>query len=229
MSDENLVFKPENWRDPDLPADLRKAGLAFLESHPSGTFILDLSRCKSVHSRLIGMIVLLHNKFTADKRTLKIVSVPYEVWKVFDVMNLTALLNMDDVIRDEREEAREAPRPTAQASATLKVDFETCQGTGVFIFAGKIHSSQDSATFLNIINKIIQDKERMLIDMKEVRYVDSLAIGVLSRLVKLTHEGKAFVRFCGASDMLMEIFRTSNLDRMIKIYDSREAALSGWN
>jgi hypothetical protein len=71
--------------------------LAFLENHPSGTFILDLSRCKSVHSRLIGMIVLLHNKFSAEKRTLKIVNVPYEVWKVFDVMNLTALLNMDDV------------------------------------------------------------------------------------------------------------------------------------
>jgi len=229
MSDENFVFKPENWRDPDLTADLRTAGLTFLESHPSGIFILDFSRCKSVYSRVIGVVVLLHNKFVAEKRTLKIVNVRYEVWKVFDVMNLTALLNMDDVIRDDDEGAKEAPRPTEQASATLKVDFETCQGTGVFIFTGKIHSSQDSATFLNIINKIIQDKERMLIDMKGVKYVDSLAIGVLARLVKLTHEGKAFVRFCGASEMLMEIFKTSNLDKMIKIYDNREAALSGWN
>lgn len=228
MHEENFTFKVENWRDPDLPVDLRKAGLAFLDHKHGGSFILDLSTCKSVNSRTIGTVVLLQNKFNEHKKDMRITNVPYDVWKIFDLMNLTAVLNMDDPIEAAAEDAHEPQKQAESSAPTLKVDFENYKGVGVFIFSGKIHSSQDSAAFLNIINKIIQDKERMLIDMKGVKYIDSLAMGVLSRLVKLTHEGKALVRFCGASEMLMEIFKSGNLDRIITIHGSRDEALEGW-
>ncbi|OGS35975.1 MAG: hypothetical protein A2293_06110 [Elusimicrobia bacterium RIFOXYB2_FULL_49_7] len=115
-----------------------------------------------------------------------------------------------------------------ESSAPLSFVTEHCQGVMLYVFSGKIHSASDSASFLNVIHKIIQDQERILIDLKNVSYIDSLAMGVLSKLIKLVHEGKAQVRFCGKNDLLFEILQSANLDKLMTIFPSREEALAGW-
>ncbi len=82
--------------------------------------------------------------------------------------------------------------------------------------------------FMNIINKIITDNVRMLIDMREITFIDSLAIGVVVRLLRLIKEGKAEVRFFGASKLLKEILDVGHLSQVINIYGSKEEALKGW-
>jgi anti-anti-sigma factor len=223
MATETYIFKPKNPRDSAFPDNLKKASLDFLQNHPAGDFYLDLSDVRVIFSRTIGVILYLENLYSKSNRAFILKNITPDVKDIFDQMGLTNFLKFsEDTLEQETQ------KKNVSLSAALKVDYETFKDIGIFKFSGSIHAQRDSAMFMNIINKIITDNVRMLIDMREITFIDSLAIGVVVRLLRLIKEGKAEVRFFGASKLLKEILDVGQLTQVINIYGSKEEALKGW-
>ncbi|MFH0921553.1 MAG: STAS domain-containing protein [Fibrobacterota bacterium] len=220
------VFRPDDGRALDFPKLLLQAGMDHMAKGPeAGHMVVDLANCTVLNSRGIGAIVNLTNRFSRERRPFILRNVRPQVMQMFDLMNLTPFL----IIEEGSVDSGAAGGRHSSIFASLKVDYEVMGDIGVFKFIGAIDSSADSAMFLNIINKIINDGCRMLLDLREVRHIDSLGVGVLVRLVKLMADGKAEVRFFGASPVLKEILQLNNLTSMVPVYETREAALHGWN
>jgi len=182
--------------------------------------ILDLSQCKSLDSRSIGAIVSLTNRFAQHHAVFVLRNAGAHIRKVLDFMNLSRFLTIES---DSPEESA-----IHTTTGSLRVDYDVMENIGVFKFTGSIDTSVDSAMFLNIINKIISDGHRMLIDMSGISYIDSLGVGVIIRLIKLMREGKAEVRFYGANSALRDILETNHLDTIIHIHQTREEAVQEW-
>jgi anti-sigma B factor antagonist len=224
MNTPSNIIKVHDNKAIDFPVQLMKAGMDFLEKGVGGEMILDLTECKTIDSRTIGAIVNLTNRFSRQKRSFVLRNVNARIHKVFDFMNLTQFLFFED-----GESAQAPVEETHGPRAALKVDFEVFDSVGVYKFTGAIDSSTESAMFLNIINKIIADQNRMLIDMNGITYIDSLGVGVIIRLIKLMREGKADVRFFGAGEYLRSILTLNSLHTVIHIYNTREEALKEWD
>jgi anti-sigma B factor antagonist len=222
---QDVVLRLPEDKTVDFPVQLIKKGMEFLEKTATGELVLDLADCRAINSRTIGAIVNLTNRFSKNKRAFVLRNVNDHIQKVFDFMNLTPFLIIEEggAVRAAMDAPQEAePRPA------LKVDFEVVKGVGIYKFSGTIDSSQESGMFLNIINKIIADKNRMLIDMGGITYVDSLGVGVIIRLIKLMRDGKADVRFFGAGAALRKILELNSLDAVIRIHQTMEEALKDW-
>ncbi len=224
MNESDKIIRVQDIKAPDFPVQLMKTGMDFLENSPKGGMILNLSECKIIESRTIGAIVNLTNRFSKQKRLFVLRNVNEHVHKMFDFMNLTQFLIFEDA-----EPSRHVKDSKKKPKEGLKVDFEVIDSIGIYKFAGSIDSSQDSGMFLNIINKIIADRNRMLIDMSGITYIDSLGVGVIIRLIKLMREGKADFRFFGASESLRHILDVNSLNSVIHVYPSREEALKEWD
>jgi len=224
MGADNLIIRMQDSKAIDFPVQIMKTGTDFLEKSPHGDMILDLTDCQTIDSRTIGAIVNLTNRFSRQKRSFILRNANLHIQKILDFMNLTQFLIF------EEGEATPLPVEVKQGGRdALRVDFEVFDSIGVYKFAGAIDSSQESAMFLNIINKIIADRNRMLIDMGGITYIDSLGVGVIIRLIKLMREGKADVRFFGASEALRTILEVNSLHSVIHIYPTREEAIKDWD
>jgi anti-anti-sigma factor len=220
MAEQDFTYTPPAGRGLDFSESLINEGLNFLAQKSEGTMWVDLADCRIVHSREIGALVYLKNKFDENQRPFAIKNPNDQIRYLFDKMNLSDFLQLGSA---PRRPAAQEQKPTA-----FKVDYESAGGIGIFKFSGAVKSSKDSSTFMNIINKILTDKQRMLIDLSGVTYMDSLAIGVVARLLKLIKEGKIEVRFLGMTDMLKEILQANQLYDFIQVYQTKDEALKDW-
>ncbi len=217
MGNERILFF-EDGADGGFPIRLMKDGLAHLNDK-GGSLFLDLSRARTIDSRTIGAVVNLTNKYNKSGNRFILRNVNESIIKIFDFMNLTQFLTIEQISRQNKQDTE---------CEKLTVDYDTIGKFGIFRFNGAIDSSCDSAMFLNIINKIVGDGNPMLIDMSGITSIDSLGVGVIIRLIKLMREGKAEVRFFGASEHLAKIFHINQLDSVINIYPSAEEAMKGF-
>ncbi|OGJ86144.1 MAG: hypothetical protein A2268_01585 [Candidatus Raymondbacteria bacterium RifOxyA12_full_50_37] len=217
----DYIFTPVKERMDTLHEDLQEAGTAFLNQTETTTFFVDLSGLHTLNSRSLGALVSLTNKCIKRGRSLVLRNLTP---KVEEILTLTNLIR---VLRVEKSSGGEF-KHSVQSGSILQLDYTTYQGIGVFKFSGTIENSRDSAMFLNIVNKIIHDGQKMLIDMGDIEYIDSLGIGVLVRLFKLIQEGRALVRFFGANAMVRQLLEVNRLTTIIKLYNSRDEALLGW-
>ncbi len=66
---------------------------------------------------------------------------------------------------------------------------------------------------------------RLVIDLTGVRYISSIAVGVLvSAHASYTNRGWQ-IRFCGLSDYVRHFLAVTNLGKVFAIFDTREEAL----
>jgi anti-sigma B factor antagonist len=82
--------------------------------------------------------------------------------------------------------------------------------------------------FKELVTKAIDDgKRRLIVDMTGATFIDSTTLGVLmSGAKRLNPDGGAVELVC-ADERILKTFRITGLDRVFRIYDTREEALSG--
>jgi anti-anti-sigma factor len=224
MNAENLIIRMQDAKAVDFSVQLMKTGTDFLEKQPHGDMVLDLTDCRTVDSRTIGAIVNLTNRFSRQKRAFILRNANTHIRKILDFMNLTHFLRFEEA--DAGPMPAGAPRESGEA---LRVDFEVFDSIGVYKFAGAVDDPRKSEMLLNIINKIIADRNRTLIDMHGISAIDSAGAGVIIRLIKLMRDGKADVRFFGASGALRAILEVNGLNTVIHIFPNREEAIKTWD
>jgi anti-sigma B factor antagonist len=71
-----------------------------------------------------------------------------------------------------------------------------------------------------------QPSSRIAMDMSQVTYVDSSAIGVLMGCNGLAKNSGGQMRVSGVNDRILTIFRITQIDEVLRVDPNREASIS---
>ena len=111
------------------------------------------------------------------------------------------------------------------------LNFTTNEAAGVLIIAFEPTDEANydwQSTQREYLYKLIETREdpRFAIDLGEINYLASSEIGFLVTLKRRIDRRKGKVVFFGISAYLSDIFRTTNLTKVLEMVDSRTEALA---
>lgn len=196
------------------------AGEEFLKSPGGGDFIIDLADVPLVNSITLGAFLRIHNRFKQADRSLVLRNACDNVMHILHTTGLIHLLKI--------QAERVMDTDGAGVNISLTLDFEIYQDFGIFKFGGSMITPKDSELFYQTAAKILSDGYRMLLDMTDLVFIDSLGIQSILRLHRDMKEHKGEIKICNAGPILNELLERSSLTSVIRIYDSRDEALKGW-
>ena len=74
---------------------------------------------------------------------------------------------------------------------------------------------------------VSEKPDRVVIDLKEVSFVDSSGLATLIEALQGVNAYKGKLYLCNLNKTVLGVFQLANLDTIFQIKDTREAALSG--
>lgn len=77
-------------------------------------------------------------------------------------------------------------------------------------------------------SRISEGQRRVLVDLHQVTYIDSTGLGALVSCLKLIGKEGEFA-LCGMNDAVTSLFKLTRMDRVFRLYTSRELALADLN
>jgi anti-sigma B factor antagonist len=94
---------------------------------------------------------------------------------------------------------------------------------------GNVIMGGGSALLREEIRRLVgQGKNRILLNFREVKYLDSSGIGeLMASLVSLNRQGGQ-LGFCNLTERVTEVMELSSLISIFEIFDSEDAALKGF-
>ena len=83
--------------------------------------------------------------------------------------------------------------------------------------------------FKGLVGKMLKEKgaKSLLLDLGEVEFMDSTALGAIVAIFKGIKSEGGELRICGLSELVKELFEITKLNSIIPLYESRESALQG--
>ena len=74
-----------------------------------------------------------------------------------------------------------------------------------------------------------QDRKKVVLDFEKVRFLSSMALGVLINLRKKSAAIKGSIALCSLRPELFRVFKISKLDKLFKCYENEEKALNSFD
>jgi anti-sigma B factor antagonist len=95
----------------------------------------------------------------------------------------------------------------------------------ILAFQGDLIGGSDSLELMDAINdKINQGVSKAIVNMGEVRYMNSSGIGILITIFTKFKNRNGNAVVCSASDQIVKLLTITKLDTVIKIYPTEEEA-----
>ncbi len=89
-----------------------------------------------------------------------------------------------------------------------------------------VTNAQEFKDFL--VSLIGQGERELILDLHQVEFMDSTALGVIVSIFKrLKEAGGKDLKLCGLSELVKELFEITRLHKVMKLFPSREEALAG--
>lgn len=89
-----------------------------------------------------------------------------------------------------------------------------------------VHNSDELKT--HIQNELGKGTSKLLIDLRDVAYMDSAALGVLVSGLKRAREAKAQFKIVNVTAPIERIFRLTRLSKFFEIYGSTQDAVDSF-
>jgi anti-sigma B factor antagonist len=102
------------------------------------------------------------------------------------------------------------------------------QGAAVLGLEGRLNMVAAPRMRAAIDQAVAGGSTRLVIDLADVTFMDSSGLGALIAGLKQTRQAGGDLRITSAQEQVLTVLRLTNLDRVLKPYDSVEAATDGW-
>lgn len=115
--------------------------------------------------------------------------------------------------------------------STRKIDVEEVNGVTIARFTDKKILDESNIQIIgNQLFQLIDDEHRkkLVLDFSNVEYLSSAALGKLLTLDKKVKAFQGALRLCTIRKDILEVFKITRLDKVFKIFESREKALEGF-
>ncbi len=110
------------------------------------------------------------------------------------------------------------------------MDIQITQSGEVTVVAPKGDLDTASATQMQQTLTALLDagKNRLVVDLGAVGYMDSAGLGQLVNAMKLARKAGGDLRLCALSEEALHVFETTRLNKEIALYPTRQAAITSW-
>lgn len=99
-------------------------------------------------------------------------------------------------------------------------------GLGLLELTGEVDLYTAPRFKQDLVALVDEGVTALVVDLSEVTFIDSTALGVLISGVKRLHETEGRLLIVAASRPVVRILSITGLDRVLAVYDTREAALA---
>jgi anti-sigma B factor antagonist len=108
----------------------------------------------------------------------------------------------------------------------MKYTLEEVDKVLVVTFEGDLIGANDSVELMEVLNeKIGSGFSKSVVNMKNVRYMNSSGIGILiTMFTKFRNKNGNFV-ICNASEQIVKLLNITKLDSVMKVFGSFDEAL----
>jgi anti-sigma B factor antagonist len=97
----------------------------------------------------------------------------------------------------------------------------------LLVMGGELDYEVSPQMRARLVGAIKDGRRRLVLDLTEVTFIDSTAIGVLAgTVVKLDEAGGGSLAVVCAHEKVVQIFEITGLDSVISVHSSREDAVS---
>ncbi len=202
--------------------EVRVESLNLLEDGKVSTIFLDLENTGIIDSLTLGFLVLFHNKCKESGVKYFIVNLDPEQLELFKSTGLNNFLSFKF-----SEDALDFT--DASIELGLSLDYEDINNEiGVISFSGIMNTKSDSRLFCGIASKVIEEGRKVLLNMGDMTFIDSLGINEIVKLHKASGEDSQRLRICNAGEIMHDLLESSKLDKILGIYKTKEEALDNW-
>ena len=111
--------------------------------------------------------------------------------------------------------------------STLKLSLETRNRGDVLIVhcQGRLVYRDEAAVLAQVVGEVLQQAKKLVLDLSGVTSIDSAGIGELALLQTCAQGRNGNLKCAGASPLVGELLSLTNLDSVLEIYPTVDAAL----
>jgi len=113
----------------------------------------------------------------------------------------------------------------------LKLSLETRNRGDIIIVhcQGRIVYRDEAAELSRVVGEVQQQGNKLVLDLSGVNSIDSAGIGELALLQTRSERRNGGLKFAGASPLVSELLELTNLDSVLEVYPTVEAALASFH
>jgi anti-sigma B factor antagonist len=114
--------------------------------------------------------------------------------------------------------------------STLKLSLETRNRGDVIVVhcQGRIVYRDEAAALSRLVGELLQHSSKLILDLSGVNSMDSAGIGELALLQTWAQEKNANLKIAGANNLVRTLLDLTNLDSVMEVHSSLDAALSSF-
>lgn len=94
--------------------------------------------------------------------------------------------------------------------------------------AGRIIEGPDATALDAHVNDLLPVRPHVLIDFRDVSFIDSAGIGILVRLLTRARAARGDLKLCAVSSHIRDILRSTKLNTILKAYDTEVDAIAAF-
>lgn len=79
-----------------------------------------------------------------------------------------------------------------------------------------------------VTDTVAAGRPQVVVDLSAVTFMDSSGLGALIAGLKAARQASGDLRMTGANEQVRTVLKLTNLDRVLRPYDSVQAATDGW-
>lgn len=109
----------------------------------------------------------------------------------------------------------------------LGLNAEERQGWTVLAISGELDMATAPAVRERLHSLLAEGKARLVVDLEDVGFLDSTALGVLVGVLKRVRTQEGDLRLVCTQPRVLKVFEITRLDQAFAIFDSVDAAVAG--
>ena len=100
-------------------------------------------------------------------------------------------------------------------------------GVAIFVWEGRVDSEGAVDLDLALQTAVTEEKYKIVLDMSQVRYINSAGLRTLADILTQTKENGGYLRLVDLNPKVMRVFQIIGFDKFFDIFPTVEAALAG--
>jgi anti-anti-sigma factor len=204
----------------DLMREVRRAMETGLKR-----LIVDLKETSFIDSSGIGSLVLAEKELKARGGAVVMRNLSPALRDLFEMTGVDQIFSVetDGGLRESKFEF-----DAGSVDVRLDIREEEVGDVGILRLSGLMNHPQGSQFFKSRFLLALAQHKKILLDMEELTFIDSVSVGVVISMYKLATETGGGMRVCSANYIVYDLLATLNVDKTISFFDLREQALENW-
>lgn len=110
----------------------------------------------------------------------------------------------------------------------LKISTRLVDGIMVVDCAGRLIFGEESASFRDIVKKLIVEKKHLVLNLSGLTHIDSGGLGTLVALYTTAHNSGGHIKLANLTQRVGDLLHLTKLVTIFEVYDNEQMAVNSY-